>query len=66
MGERALCAVKGKHLRTYTHISANQTVKIWNLSEKQSMIVLYQNNLPFNPDKKQMAYYTGHTSLRER
>lgn len=48
---------------TYTHASANQAVKIWNLSEEN--MILYWNNLPFNPDKGRMAYCTGHTSLIE-
>lgn len=49
---------------TYMHASANQAVKIWYLSEEQNMI-LYWNNLSFNPDKKRMAYCTVHTSLIE-
>lgn len=49
---------------TYIHASANEAVKTGNLSEEQNMI-LYWNNLSFNPDKRQMAYCTGHTSLIE-
>lgn len=63
---RKAASIRGRTQKAcaYTLAPASQAVKIWNLCEAQNMI-LYWNNLPFNSDKRQMAYCTGNTSLIE-